>query len=344
MTALFQLLRAFPGSPEAVAAAVHEADPGALVADAARHGLSGIVRHALDEARVSLPPEHQQLLQRQAMGMAAAALKAKGLLLRALGALKAEGLVPVLLKGYGLALRLYPDPLLRFSSDVDLWIESEHVERAERALTALGLKRGKPYEAEGSEQLHHIELSGAAGTVELHFRPISSFGRAFEGERFLERAARDTLEGHPVRYLCPEDELAYLAVHATHHLLQRASWLLDLKLLPLKHPELRWDGVLAAAREMRMEALAYYALSAAAERTGARVPSHVLEALAPARWRVRVARGLFSEERLAAAALARRKPAWWMAKMLLASDLPALAKLAWARAVRPSRSGAARGT
>ena len=74
MTALFRLLRACPGSPDVIAAAMHGAAAGALVADAARHGLSGLVRHALDEARVPLPPEPRQALHRQAMGMAAAAL------------------------------------------------------------------------------------------------------------------------------------------------------------------------------------------------------------------------------------------------------------------------------
>ncbi len=341
MAALVRLLRAAPGPARAIADAVRGEEPGALVEEASRHGLAGLAFHVLHEAGVQLPAPHGEALRRQAMGTVAAGMGVKRLLLRALDALKGEGIFPVLLKGHGLGLRLYAEPFHRVSTDVDLWVHRAELERAERALTqALGLRR---VEAEGEvdfdeERLHHLQLAGKAGIVELHYRPLSSFGTALEGEGYRARAMKSDLEGREVWYLGPADELVYLSVHATNHMLQRLSWLYDLKLFALKHPALDWGEVVSRAEEARMAGLTYFALEAARRLLDAAVPESALERLRPARWQAAVARRVFSEEWLGRAYLADHKAVWYAAKALLAQDVSRTARMGLLRLLEAVRS------
>ncbi|HLL83579.1 MAG TPA: nucleotidyltransferase family protein [Longimicrobium sp.] len=345
MAPLVRLLRVSPGPAAAVAEAVRGADPGVLVAEAIRHGLAGLVLHVLHGAGVELPPPHGETLRGQAMTSVGIGMQVKRLLLRALDALAAEGITPVLLKGYGLGLRLYPEPFLRASSDVDLWVERAELDRAERVLsTKLGLAR---VEEAGEvdfeeERLHHLQLAGKAGIVELHYRPLSSFGSALEGEGYRARGVKAEVEGRPLWYLGPEDELVYLAVHATHHMLQRLSWLHDLKLFALKHPALDWDEVVAKAKAERMAGLAYFALDAARRLLDAPIPEAALARLRPARWQAALARRVFSEAWLGGAFLAEHKAVWYAAKALLAQDVRRTARMGLLRLYQAVRERAVR--
>jgi hypothetical protein len=154
--------------------------------------------------------------------------------------------------------------------------------------------------------------------VELHFRALVGYGQAVEGDALLARAEESELEGRRVRYLRAEDELVYLALHASNHLLQRLSWLLDLKLLVLARPGLSWPVVVEVARSSGLPHLAWYALEAARRLLGASVPPEVLGALAPPRWQRLLASRFFSEERLLGTALVEHKAEWIAAKLLLA--------------------------
>ena len=338
MAALVRLLRASPGSPEAVAEAVRGADFNALAQDAARHGLSGLVAHLLHEARVEVPAPHGETLRRQGMAIAATGMRVKRLLLASLDALAPEGVEPVLLKGYGLGVRLYPSPFYRACTDVDLWVGREELARAERALQGVGLRRVRAPDFE-DDSLHHLELAGKAGMVELHYRALSSFGTPLEGEGLREHTARAEVEGRAVRYLAPADELVYLALHATHHLLQRLSWLYDLKLLIRAHPGLDWDEVGRQAEASGMGGLAFFALEAARRALGAEVPASLLAKLRPAGWQAALARGLFSDAWLARAYLAAHKPVWYLAKGLLAQDVPRTARLGLSRLWKAAKPG-----
>ncbi len=317
--ALLALLRAWPGPTEAPAP---EALP-ALIHAAGRHGLAGFVQHAAGQAGWALPPEAHAALRREALASVARGLRVKTLLLRTLEALAAEGIVPVLLKGYGLALRLYPDPLQRATSDVDVLVARGEVEAASRALAGLGLE---PVEEGAHGDAHHREFRGEAGLVELHYRALAGYGLALEAEALLARAEEAALEGRRVRYLRAEDELVYLALHASNHLLQRLAWLFDLKLLVLARPGLDWARVVEVARGTAFPHLAWYALEAARRLLGARVPDEALAALAPPVWQRVLAGRFFSGERLLAFQLWNSKPAWAAAKLLLAPRLLPMAR------------------
>ncbi len=315
---LLRLLRAVPGPPQSVSEALvpdgastfPEPDAIELVTTARRHALSAFVRHALGEAHISLPTEAAAQLQRDAASVLGTNLRLKGLLLRSLDALHAQGVPPpVLLKGYGLGLRLYPDPLLRAATDVDLLVEEVHLGAAQRALQSLGLQRIEdPGYGDYLEHHHHLSFTGEAGAVELHFRPSLGFGRKLSAEPLLARARPFTIEGRAARHASPEDELVYLAVHAAQHAFLRLSWLYDLKLLALREgSRLKWSEVLSAARASGMSVAVHTALERAHDAVGLPLPPEVLTKLPGRGWRTAIARRVFSETELVEANLASQK-------------------------------------
>lgn len=252
------------------------------------------------------------------MSAAAQAIRVHALLLRSVDALAQVGVVPVLLKGTALARRFYPEPFMRATSDVDLLVGGAQVEASARALEGLGLRRVSEQPGHGGEHSHHHEFQGAAGLVELHFRALVGYGQALEADALLAQAEEAELEGRRVRYLRAEDELVYLSLHASNHLLQRLSWLLDLKLLLLARSQLNWPRVSQVAHDTALPHLAWYALEAAHRLLGAPVPSEALEVLAPPRWQRLLASRFFSEERLLETRLVEHKTEWAAAKLLLA--------------------------
>ena len=333
--ALGALLRSWPHAPARPAPVGPEAD--GLVRAAVHHGLAGFVEHAVGRAGWELPAEARALLRRESLTGAARAMRVKALLVRSLEALASVGLVPVLLKGYGLARRLYPDPLQRATTDVDLLVARGEVDAAVRALTGLGLTvRAGDGARHGEEDSHHLELAGPAGLVELHFRALAGWGQALEGDALVARAVEGEVEGRRVRWLRPEDEAVYLALHASNHLLQRLAWVFDLKLLAGQG--LDWPGVVEGARGTAFPHLAWYGWEAARRLLDAPVPAEVLEALAPPRWQRVLAGRFFSDARLLGAELARSKPAWVAAKLLLAPRARDMARYALRRVGNAARA------
>jgi hypothetical protein len=312
--AFLALLRSWPEIP----ARPSPVDAESFVRAAARHGLAGFAQHAAERAGWTLPEPARESLRRESLSSAARAVRVHTLLLRSVDALAAVGVVPVVLKGTALARRLYPEPFLRATSDVDLLVGSEQVEQASRVLEGLGLKQVAEQPGHGGAHTHHREFQGSAGLVELHFRALVGYGLALEAEPLLVHAQEAEFEGRRVRYLRAEEELVYLSLHASNHLLQRLSWLLDLKLLLLSHPGMHWGRVLDVARATAFPHLAWYALEATQRLLGAQVPEEVLAGLAPPRWQRMLASKFFSEERLLETRLVHHKAEWVAAKLLLA--------------------------
>jgi len=311
-------------------------DQKEFVAKCIRHGLSGLAQHELRRGGIVLDPEAATTLKRDAMSIAVMGIRVKKLLFKAIEALARHGIVPVLLKGYGLASRCYPDPLYRPMTDVDLLVGSGQLERAEAALVEIGLKKNSELEEFQLRHHHHLNFYGTLGAVELHFRAISGFG-GIEGAPLLARAIECDLEGHRILYLRPEDELAYLATHATQHLFKGVGWLYDLKLFIQRYPDLDWSAVIESARESGVQTPAYFALRTAHRAMDAQVPDWVLEKMRPPRWQTCLGHFIFSEARLVDTSFAELRFSWMVAPFL-ASDLSRIARaslyLAWRAPLR----------
>lgn len=240
---LCAVLSCLPERLAALPARAASVDFEALVVAAARHGVSVWVADAFSSAEVKLPPGPQARLMADARAQIGRGLQIKRLTLAVLDALRVEGVIPVLLKGLGLAQRLFPEqPLARPSTDVDVLVRPEEISAACRAMAALQLSES-PAQASNDifPEQHHRSFFKSSDFVELHFRLFSGFGgHVFDDAAVAARTRKAELLGRAVRWLSPEDEFVYLATHAANHAFLRLSWLLDLQRYLLAHPQLEW--------------------------------------------------------------------------------------------------------
>lgn len=281
-------------------------DLSELVAHAARHGLSAVVADTLAAvgAQAAVPQDAWGRLQADARTQIGRGLKHKRLTMAVLDALALEGITPVLLKGYALASRLYPEqPLARPSSDVDVLVSMGELPRARAAMTRLGLAEQHDVSlGDVFEEHHHLSFSGPGALVEVHFRLFSGFGRgAFDDQRVRSRLRRTSCEGRPVDQLGPEDEFLYLATHAANHSFLRISWLVDLQRFLERQPSLDWDGMGRDAREAGFASAVTAALWLLESSLRVVLPPAAVRAFPVARWRRSAFARLFSSTRVEAA-------------------------------------------
>jgi hypothetical protein len=341
VTPLFSLLRALPDHGEIPA--LDDAQWTALLDLADGQGLSALLHHALGDRA---PQAVRARLSSAHLAQVARALRLKRLNDFVLDGLNARGLTPVLLKGFGISSRYWPDWALRPSGDVDVLLEPDHIETAVAFLQESGFSEhadaGHP---EGEVHTHHRGFTGKLGLVEVHFRALEGpGGGAIEGPELLARARQATLDGRAVRYLAPEDELVYLASHAAQHLFQRVAWIYDLTLLIRGEPRLDFERVAQVAAEAKLRASTHAGLVLASRLLNAKVPHAVLDTLAPSRLHARAVLATFTPERLESAAVASSVAAPALRALLADSPSGALRHLAQGTARRLKRAVRSRTT
>ena len=200
----------------------------------------------------------------------------------------------VALKGPILGERLYPDPRVRSSADLDLLVAPEDLDRAAGALKTIGFGIAKEAEARFLRKYHyHVILSRSCPpVVELHFRLSDGFGVEIAAEEFLSRARlHRTPTGAVAHILSPEDEMLYLCIHAAGHRFDRLSWLCDIKLLLRSHPDLDWNTLAARAHSLHVLAALLFTCDTLHSRLGVKTP---LNDAMPQRIRSRIANFLLA--------------------------------------------------
>jgi hypothetical protein len=335
VTPLFSLLRGLPDLRDVPA--LDDAQWSAVLDLADRQGLSALLHHALgDRAPLSVRPR----LSSAHVAQTARALRLKRLNDLVLDGLKARGLTPVLLKGFGISSRYWPDWALRPSGDVDVLLEPQHIETAVTFLQENGFsEHADAAHPDGEAHTHHRGFTGKLGLVEVHFRALEGAGGgAIEGPELFARARRATLDGRAVRYLASEDELVYLASHAAQHLFQRVAWIYDLTLLIRGEPALDFVSVARVAAEAKLRASTHAGLVLASRLLNAKVPQAVLDTLAPSRLHARAVLTAFTPERLESAAVASSVAAPALRALLADSAAGALRHLAQGTARRLKRA------
>lgn len=280
---LLDCARAAPDLPERTRALAETITDWNALADAAEyHGLAAILYRALERTCLSLVPEDVLArLRTDDRDSARRNLILTTQLLALLDAFQAEGIAVLPLKGPALAESLYPDPLLRPFSDLDILVRGQDVPAAVRALTREGYTL-KPHLArlplrtqmrlDFQLLFHHprkadVDIQWETAPEDFPFR--------FDTSLLWRSRSSIQIAGQPVPILSGESLLLFLCVHGAKHMWSRLQWLGDLARL-VSSP-LDWALALSLAAEAKCERPLLLGLLLAHQMLDAPVPPAILQ-------------------------------------------------------------------
>lgn len=163
------------------------------------------------------------------------------------------------LKGTALSKRLYADPGMRHSRDIDLFVAPENVTEAVRLLEQCGycvdhvlqpeVRRGLPLQLCRSLEWHiSCRQPEKKIHVELHWR-FERIVRSELNDRWI-RCMQEAEAGGPSQLLF---DILYCSLHGAEHGWMRLKWLGDVRMLAGQLKPCDWVPLLALARELRMQ-------------------------------------------------------------------------------------------
>ncbi len=260
-----------------------------LAAEAGRHNLHGLTYRRLADGPLAtqVPVDVRERLRSVYVGTATRNAIHFRQISQIVKELERLGIPVMLLKGVHLARFVYPEPGLRSMHDVDLMVPRGRLAEAERVFLDRGFgplpRSDVVSRCAWSNHLAKLEKDGAP-VVELHWsieRPTSPFRLDLDG--LWRRSRGATLDGAPVRLLCPEDLLLHLALHLSyHHRFERAALkgLVDLTSVVAAHrEELDWEALAGRATDWGASGYLYTSLRLTREMLSPPMPASALGAL-----------------------------------------------------------------
>jgi hypothetical protein len=258
------------------------ADWDELFKAALRHGVLGVLARPLAEMERELPAATNLALQTHGRGAQLWQGHLRQALDDALAALVGASIPTVALKGQVLSERLFGDPWVRPSIDIDLLVEEADLERASAALETTGYRAARDALAHYNRQHHHHLLfhRPSSPRLELHFRLYTGFGATIPAAPFMGRSqAYTTAWGAHCWVLSPEDEFFFLGIHAAAHQFERLAWLYDLKMFLRHWPDLNWPRLFALAEAAKVGVALSFTVEMLQRRLGFSVPAAKRSAL-----------------------------------------------------------------
>lgn len=224
-----------------------------------RHRANPLVHMRLQRVAADIVPDAvlQQLRLRREQNLRRV-LGMTSELVRLLNLFTAESIPAIPLKGPVLALQLYGDIGLRQMRDLDVLVEPDKIDLADRLLQEQGYRPRNslaaltPWQRRKYQVIaHHLEyIHNRTGIqVELHFK---------QGKRgLLEKDFKELWAGgRPIAFfgrelqtMGAESLLLYLCVHGGSHAWHRLFWLGDLARLIEKNPAFDWQRILTRAEQ-----------------------------------------------------------------------------------------------
>jgi Uncharacterised nucleotidyltransferase len=164
-----------------------------------------------------------------------------------IGALRAEGLPCLVLKGMALARLYYPDVGCRPMVDVDILVPAEGAGRAVELLNERGwtCPAGSPKEV--LEVRHSAPFHGGreGSNIDLHWGVL---WQPADGEGFWERSRGLPLGGGGALALSPTDQLLHVLVHGTYWSVISYRWVAD-AIMVMRSSEVDWRLFVGVARD-----------------------------------------------------------------------------------------------
>jgi hypothetical protein len=286
---IFDALHLDTQLPEtATAIQMQDADWDYLLIIAREHRLGAMLHHRLKRSDLAgvIPERVLTYLKAAHRKNALRSLVVYRELVKVTRLLEAQQIPSIALKGAYLARFAYPDPALRPMRDLDLLLKPEQVVRAFELLKECGYRVFDAVpEAVFTDWKHLPPLIGPEGIgIELHNRlldsePCPEHSTSFNDELWT-RSRLKTFGGIEVRFLCTEDLLLHLCIHATlhHHFNLGPLALVDVVELVETH-SIDWSHFLSIVRQGGWERCALSLLYLARRNLGARIPDEVIDAL-----------------------------------------------------------------
>lgn len=207
-----------------------------------RHRVSALLFRRVREAGFSLPTSVREELARRDRRDRLLALRQAAELVRFSRLAACNGIEFIPLKGVMLSLRLYGDPCLRQSKDIDLMVRPEHLAPMDQILSAEGYRRtSPPCDLSSKEERivrrvsHHYSYVHPDRGIEVELHWGASFWTDAQRDCFWEECGEIAWGGQTFRFPSDEALLAYLIDHGSIHEWMRIKWLLDVvRLLAVK--------------------------------------------------------------------------------------------------------------
>ncbi|MCM3665218.1 nucleotidyltransferase family protein [Mesobacillus subterraneus] len=197
------------------------------------------------------------------------------------------------LKGSILGAHLYGDLSLRTSSDIDVLIPIEDLERAESTLLNLGYIKDDYILTVLNDwkwRHHHITFMHPQKKIklEIHWRlnPGPSWNQSFED--LWERKKESSITDFPLYMLGEEDLFLFLVSHGARHGWSRLRWLVDIDRLVSR--DLNWNCIKRLLKKYQLTQVGGQALFLSSELLSSYSP-HELKEISNSKKSKRLAKG-----------------------------------------------------
>lgn len=184
-------------------------------------------------------------------------------LVRVLKYMQNNGVSLIPFKGPVLAQEHYNNLGQRSAGDIDVLVNKNAVDNADRLLHDLGYSRIRPKHTLSwtkntyfKFRNHHFQYrhKDLKISFELHWRlQLLPLLRHHTFEALERRGSTLEIGGHPVTTLSTEDQLLHLGVHGAAHGWGKLFWIVDIAQIVRKHPDFDWDAFIISAKEQNAE-------------------------------------------------------------------------------------------
>lgn len=253
----------------ALIAAAPSIDWERLATLAARHRVEGLAWDGLVEAGVTVPSPHDKQFREQANQITAQQLRDLSTCAQIIERFAEAGAALRFLKGIALALKVYPRPMAKNSSDIDILVPSTALTDTALVLHRLGFRLVTPSRAEQLTRWHarrkeSVWVDRHGTHLDLHTRLADSPALLCDIDPWSHPSVA-SISGIEFATLDDADQYAYLCVHGTSSAWFRLKWLADLHAFILSRTDEldRWHR---KAEEAGVGRLSRVALALLAER------------------------------------------------------------------------------
>ncbi|MFC1590600.1 nucleotidyltransferase family protein [Candidatus Omnitrophota bacterium] len=210
---------------------------------------------------------------------------------KALRALNAGGITPIVLKGAYLSEKIYRDLGVRRFDDIDIMVKKEEFPGTESILFGLGYSHTAPqrvpYSLKFGSQVSFIK---GVSVIDVHWDIVDldrfNMVTAIEVNDFWEHSRVIDLFDGKVAEFSNEYLLLYLLLHlALQHSFAGSFLYEDIKEV-VRQSKIGWDEIVNKARQYKVKKPVYFGLYYSREFCGAEIPDKTLLSLKPKRWGV----------------------------------------------------------